>query len=118
MKKLLLVADDSKSVIDAVHLILDEEFDIISASTKESILALYDVGNIDVIFLDIDFYGNPDGWEILQQLRKKDNEIAIFLMTGNPVHKRNGLVSLADGFLEKPFDTESIRVLLNEKGLI
>jgi len=117
-KKRLLIADDNNSVIAAVRLILEGEFDIISASTKEYALAIFNERNIDLILLDIDFYGKPDGWEILEEVRKKDSEIVIFLMTGNLNHQKNELVKKVDGFFEKPFDVKLIRNLLKNKKLI
>ena len=118
MKKLLLVSDDSRAVINSIHMILDEELEIIDATNKEETLTLFDTDCPDVIFLDIDFYGEPDGWEILKEIRKKNESVVIFITTGNAGHMDNSLMNIADGFIEKPFDTKLIRALLKEKSLI
>lgn len=118
MKKLLLVSDDSIAVIKSIHMVLGEELEIIDATSKEETLTLFDAGCPDVIFLDIDYYGEPDGWEILKEIRKKNESVVIFITTGNAAHKDNPLMNIADGFFEKPFDFELIRVLLSEKGIL
>lgn len=117
MKKLLVIDDDEK-VREAVHVIFDRHFQVLDAPDKEEALRLFDSQKPDVILLDIEFNGMPEGWGILKEIRKKDREIPIYLMSGNGTYKEHVLVHQADGFLEKPFSPQKLKDILSEKGLL
>ena len=117
MKKLLVV-DDSEQIHEAVHLILDGKFEIFSASCRREALKLFDSQRPDCILLDIEFNSVPEGWEILKEIRKKDREVPIFIMSANGFYREHPLVSETNGFIEKPFSLEALTKILNGKEAI
>lgn len=117
MKKLLVIDDDEK-VREAVHVIFDRHFQVLDASDKEESLRIFNSHKPDVILLDIEFNGMPEGWEILKEIRKRDKQIPIYLMSGNGTYKEHVLVHRAEGFLEKPFSPQKLKDIFREKGLL
>ena len=117
MKKLLVI-DDSKEVHEAVRLILADKFEISDASCKEEALNLFESQKPDVVLLDIEFNTIPEGWEILKEIRQRDMEVPVYLMSANGFYRENPLVSETEGFIEKPFSLEALTRILNGKGAV
>ena len=117
MKKLLVV-DDTEQVHEAVHLILDGKFEIFSASCRREALSLFNLQEPDVILLDIEFNAVPEGWEILKEIRQKDRDVPIFIMSANGFYREHPLVSETNGFIEKPFSLEAFTKVLNGKEAV
>lgn len=80
------------------------------------------VENYDLVVLDLNL-PNIDGIEILEKIRKENNEIKILVLSarGSVAHKVKGLDLGANDYLSKPFDFEElearIRSLLRRKFL-
>ena len=116
--KRLLVIDDSEQVREAVHLILDGKFEISDASCRAEALNIFKLQRPDYILLDIEFGAVPEGWEILKEIRQKDREVPIFLMSANGFYQEHPLVSETNGFIEKPFSLEAFTKVLNGKEAV
>lgn len=117
MKKLLVVDDDER-IIESVHLVLDKSFQVMDASCKEEALHAFLSQKPDAILLDIEFHGIPEGWEILREIRTRDKNVIIFLMSANGSYKDHSLVCETDGFFQKPFSPQELKDILRKKGMM
>lgn len=114
MKKVLMVIDDDKRVRDSVYYEFEKVFKVIGASCKEEALAYYDSFRPNVILLDIEFYGFPDGWEILKEIKEKDKKVCVILMSADSAHRNNVKANEVTAFFEKPFDIDRLKNVLKE----
>lgn len=117
MKKLLVIDDDER-ITESVHLVLDKSFQVMDASCKEEAVHAFTSWKPDVILLDIEFHGIPDGWKILQEIRSRDKNVIIFLMSANGSYMEHSLACQADGFFYKPFSPQELKDILRKIGMM
>ncbi len=117
-KKVLLVIDDDSSVRAATHLAFEADFDVVSASDEREALKVFDSVRPDVIFLDIMFYAVPKGWDILKQIRERDQKVLILITTSLRLNKTEVLEKGADGYFQKPFDHSEVCEFLAARGFL
>ena len=117
-KKRLLVVDDEPRVIEATQLAFENDFEVISAANEKEALTLFDSKHPDVVFLDIEFYGLPKGWDILRQIRERNSRVVILVTTGLPVNDSDVRLKQADGFFPKPFNRDQVWKFLVAKGVL
>lgn len=81
----------------------------VARSGKEALSHVRDSGPVDLILLDV---GLPDmdGFEVLAELRKTDQETPIIMLTarGDVPSRVRGLDLGADDYLPKPFDFDEL----------
>src|SRR5688572_22004067 len=110
----ILVIDDD----DSVRLLLEkrlsnEGYDVRTANCGRAALALLETSVFDAALLDIQL---PDmtGIEILEEMRRRDPEIAAVMMTGHP-QLESAIQALRLGaydYLSKPLDWEPLLHLI------
>lgn len=104
MKKILIV-DDDKGILDALHLILESEgyFVKTATSSKETFQSINSF-QPDVILLDVLLSGE-DGRDICKKIKKtrKLASTSVLMMSAHLSAKDSSLDMGADGFLSKPF---------------
>jgi sigma-B regulation protein RsbU (phosphoserine phosphatase) len=110
----ILVIDDEAGMLRAVERILSPEHDVTSASTPAEGLTLVHSTNPDLVICDI---GMPrmDGFEVMQRLKQTHPELDVILMTGmsDPdTHMVRAIRERAFYFIEKPFNREVMRTLV------
>ena len=102
--RILIVEDEAKTLGYLKKGLTEAGFIVDTASRGEDGLSLANSKEYDLLILDVMLPG-LDGWNILAELRKKDNQTpAIFLTARDSVDDRvKGLKLGADDYLIKPF---------------
>jgi len=120
---LILVVDDDREILKMVGRILElEGYDVITAASGSSALAIFEERRPDLIILDLMLPG-LDGFQILRLIRKH-SEVPIIVLTGRRevVVLRDAVVLGADDYVRKPFHTAEllarIRAKLRRAGLV
>ncbi|MBQ7838306.1 MAG: response regulator transcription factor [Clostridia bacterium] len=126
--KRVLIAEDEAAIREFVVINLRRAgYEVLEAEDGERALELYDFygGDIDVAVLDV-MMPNVDGLEVCKQLRTRNNNIGIIMLTAKTqeMDKITGLMMGADDYVTKPFSpTELVarvdaiyrRVAMNSK---
>jgi DNA-binding NtrC family response regulator len=114
MAKHLLVIDDDPAVRRSLALALEGEgLRVTPAATAAEGLALYAKDTPDIVVLDL-FLPDRHGLEVLKALRAADAEAAVVVVTASD-DVRDGVEAMKLGALEylvKPYDLETLRVLI------
>ena len=118
MRKKLLVVDDHEGVRSATRRVFERDFEILEAGDESEALRLYEAAAPDVVLLDIDLHGMPQGWDILTRIRKLGRKTVVLLVTGLALADRHPLAGQADGVFGKPYDINLVRSFLAEKGML
>jgi len=111
-KSRILVIDDEKDIREALQRILEYEgYQFVGAATGQEGLALAEREGPDLVLLDVKMPG-MDGIEVLERLRNMSEALPIVMISahGTPSTAVDALRRGALDFLEKPFETERLRV--------
>ncbi len=105
--KRVLIAEDEAAIREFVVINLRRAgYEVLEAEDGERALELYDFygGDIDVAVLDV-MMPNVDGLEVCKQLRTRNNNIGIIMLTAKTqeMDKITGLMMGADDYVTKPF---------------
>lgn len=105
--KRVLIAEDEAAIREFVVINLRRAgYEVLEAEGGERALELYDFygGDIDVAVLDV-MMPNVDGLEVCKQLRTRNNNIGIIMLTAKTqeMDKITGLMMGADDYVTKPF---------------
>lgn len=104
MKKILIV-DDDKGILEALHLILESEGYFVKTATsgKETFRSLNSF-QPDLILLDVLLSGE-DGRTICKKIKKTKalSKTPVLMMSAHLSAKESSIDMGADGFLAKPF---------------
>ena len=110
MKRLcILVVDDEPGVRRLLKRCLEPEgYDVIPAADGYSALALMEKYQPDMVILDIVMPG-LDGFEVLESIGQR-SDIPIIMLTGKQeaTIACDALISGADDYLRKPFNTSEL----------
>jgi DNA-binding NtrC family response regulator len=86
--KLLLVDDDEPFLEDAVA-VLSRDFECVAVADPLNVVKACDVEDPDVVLLDLDFGGEPLGFELLPSIKDKNPYLPVVMWTEtNDVHAR------------------------------
>lgn len=122
----ILVVDDEAQICSTLLKYLSlEGYSVVSAADADEALSIYKDRNPQIIFTDIRMPGKS-GLELLEEIRKKDNDTEIIVMTGHGDMDSaiRALKLRASDFIVKPIDFEvilltieraSARIALREK---
>lgn len=114
--KVVLVIDDEKHIYTCLETFFRDEIFIWESDGKNGIKAaklLKDL--IKVIFVDYDMPG-INGLDTIKELRKKLENVPIIMISGNSEIETSALKAGADEFIEKPFEFNSIKKILERYG--
>ncbi|MBP8626890.1 MAG: UDP-3-O-[3-hydroxymyristoyl] N-acetylglucosamine deacetylase [Syntrophorhabdaceae bacterium] len=109
MKKLLII-DDERNILDILSSMLEDEgFTVFKATDGRMGLSIFDKENPEIVLLDV-WMPEMDGIEILREIKKKNNDSIVIIISGH------GTISTAVeavkmgafDFLEKPLTIEKI----------
>ncbi|AGL03010.1 response regulator [Desulfoscipio gibsoniae] len=81
MKRFLIIDDDEGMCWALKKALEHENRDILTATSGSDGLALFDAYQIDLILLDIKMQ-DTNGLDVLQQIRQKNLEVPVLIMTG------------------------------------
>lgn len=101
----ILVVDDDPHIRELVELFLVQEgFDVLSASNGREALRLLDRTRADLAVLDV-MMPQMDGWELCRELREQyDMPLLMLTAKGETPHKLKGFRLGADDYMVKPFE--------------
>ncbi len=113
-RQTILVVDDETSIRDSFSLILQDDYDLLTAASGEAALKKLVDNKVDLIFLDIRMPG-IDGIETLKRIKEIDDLVEVVMVTAvNDVQKAGEAVKIgANNYLLKPFDIEHILEITN-----
>ena len=106
----ILVVDDEKSIRNTVKAFLVREgHDVTTAADAEQALEAVDSGAFDVVVSDI-VLPRVNGVTLLAELRKRDADLQVVMMTGEPTVETatEALRSGAFDYLPKPVSNEAL----------
>lgn len=99
-------AEDSRRLRECLQYIekkTDNKFDITEYSSGERLIGMYEPGQSDIIFFDIDMEG-MNGMETARQVRSIDNSVIIVFITNMAQYVLNGYEVDALDFIIKPVE--------------
>jgi DNA-binding response OmpR family regulator len=111
----VVVVDDSKKERqELVRIVEAAGFHASQAESGREALEILKRERVDLIATEL-FMGDIDGWELLEQTKKKYPQTHVIVTTGSVSDHGERLLRSrrADGYLVKPIDAEDTRVLLN-----
>ncbi len=114
VRKVMIVDDDDNfrdTLQDALEL---NDFSPFGVAAADEALAQLEMGSFDAVVSDIRMPG-ADGFELLKRIKKTYPKLPVILITAylsDEDIKKTLPKSGADGFLEKPFDVDSLVKLL------
>ena len=118
MKPRLLIVDDDAAITQQLFWTLIDEYEVIAASDLQSALRRTMIYAPDVAILDLHLpplTDSPDvGMQILDYLKAHvpESKVLVISSEGNAETQRTCLQHGADGFLDKPFETEQLLSML------
>ena len=114
MKKLLII-DDEAGLRSLLESIFNDEYSVYLAEDGETAIEIVKNTNIDLAILDMRLK-NVDGLKVLQEIRKHDNEVRVFILTAYiDTKKSDELFQLGiEEILQKPFDIFELKRKVNE----
>ncbi|MBU1809168.1 MAG: sigma-54 dependent transcriptional regulator [Candidatus Omnitrophica bacterium] len=117
MKKILIVDDDKDLCFNLSSILKEEGHEVIVAYDGKQVLKAIDKNAPDLILLDIKLPG-MDGVELLQEVKRKGNNLPIIMLTANSDVKSavKAMKLGAYDYITKPFDDEEL-VLIIKKAL-
>ena len=108
-KHSILIVDDEPGMLDSLSILLEEDFNILTASNGKGGLSVFeDNPSISMILLDMDM-PVMNGLEMLIRIRET-SDIKVVIMTGRSTHE--WAMKCADlnvqGYIEKPLKIEAM----------
>ncbi len=121
MKARILVADDDEAIRDALKLILEDDYDVVSVDRGQKAVEQVKKQVFDLIFLDI-VMPEMDGIETLKRIKAHDKNIDVIMISAvdRAQEATDSIKYGAYDYITKPFDHEIIlnrleKVLLKRK---
>jgi DNA-binding NtrC family response regulator len=120
----VLVVDDDREICDFMETFLAKDgVEVKTVSDPESAADEVKIGGYHLVVLDL-MMPKLDGVEVLSRIRKVDSDVAVVIFTGYP-SLDTAVQSMkldAVDYLQKPFDPEEFREVVNrvmrKKGLL
>ncbi len=121
----VLVVDDDRDVCTNLEHLLGARFGITVKSMTDpcETLAVLREGTYHIVILDLVMPG-LNGMDLLDQIRRYDDDIAVVVVTGYPTVETavQSLKQSVSDYIQKPFDTEqlflAIETILRQKNLL
>jgi DNA-binding NtrC family response regulator len=116
----ILIVDDNSSVLIALEMLLQNDFDtVLTLKNPNSLISVIEQNNIDVVLLDMNFTaginsGN-EGLFWLKQIQKIDSAISVVMITayGDIELAVTAVKQGAFDFILKPWDNNKLKTTLN-----
>lgn len=114
-KPTILIADDESRLRISLSLLLEKDFNILTAANGKEVLSHLNNSSISLILLDI-VMPVMNGLESLQIIRSADKFIKIIIMTGKSTHEwaKKCADLNVQGYVEKPFHTNDLLAKIKE----
>ena len=112
VRQRLLIVDDDESVVAALTALLEDIYDVHSATTGRAAVQKF-AETPDLVLLDIQL---PDtsGIELLKQFKAYDESVPVVMISGMGTFEQvvEAMKSGAESFLQKPFDYDTLQLTL------
>jgi DNA-binding NtrC family response regulator len=111
----LLLVDDDRDFLDDVVVVLSRDFDCVAVAEPDEVLKAIDTEGPDVVLLDLDFHGDPVGFEILPTIKEANPYLPVIMWTEtNDVQARLQAQELgAFYYVHKAARSGDIRVVID-----
>ena len=120
----VLVVDDDKAICEYMETFLAKDgFEVKTLSDPSSAPEEVKTGGYHLVVLDL-MMPKLDGLQVLERIRKVDNDVAVVIFTGYPSLETavQSMKMDAVDYLKKPFNPEEFRVVVDrvmrKKGLL
>lgn len=110
MKKTILVVDDNEALVDALDILLTEDYEVITATDAYQALEVLNGTEPSLIFLDM-FMPGYNGLQLLREIRQMKLASRVVIITAAEAYLLGDEIQNlgVDGFLHKPFDVQDIQ---------
>jgi DNA-binding NtrC family response regulator len=112
VRQRLLIVDDDESVVAALTALLEDTYDVHSATTGRAAVQKF-AETPDLVLLDIQL---PDtsGIELLKQFKAYDESVPVVMISGMGTFGQvvEAMKNGAESFLQKPFDYDTLQLTL------
>jgi DNA-binding response OmpR family regulator len=106
--KRVLVVDDDPDIRELLFTALEDEgFEVVPAGNGQEALTIIETFRPDVIVLDL-MMPVMDGWQFAAELRKRDEDIPIILLSAARDLRTHAKALSAAEIIEKPFDLSEL----------
>jgi CheY-like chemotaxis protein len=111
----LLIVDDNQLIIDLIHRLLDERYEIDHSTRPSQALGKIRRTRYDLILIDL-MLPEMDGLELFRAIKQTRPDQRVILTTGYDSDPRVGqaLEEGALNWIQKPFKFEALEQMLNE----
>ncbi|MCJ7500112.1 response regulator [bacterium] len=108
-KKVILVVDDNEALVDALEILLSEDYEVIPATNAYRALEVLNFMVPDLIFLDM-FMPGYNGIQLLREIRQMKLASRVVIITAAEAYLLGDEIQKlgVDGFLRKPFNVQDI----------
>ena len=109
MRPVILAVDDDEGLLESLHLVLDDRYEVLDARDGLAALAVLTSREVDLVLLDI-LQDGIDGITILEELRALDKHVPVVVVSGigaaavATTAMRLGAVD----YVTKPFDEDHL----------
>lgn len=109
-KKYILIVDDNEALLDALEVLLGDDFDVIPAGDAYQALQVLSRIEPALIFLDC-FMPGFNGFQLLREIKQMGLSSRVVIITAAQRDLVGDEIDVlgADGILSKPFDAREIR---------
>ncbi|MBI3592103.1 MAG: response regulator [Nitrospirae bacterium] len=108
-KRKILVVDDEPTIIQSIHLLLEDKYELLAASSGKSAVECVKTVDIDIVILDYMLPGET-GLDILRMIKSTKPSIPVILITayGDEEVAINALRFGAKDYIKKPFNFQDM----------
>jgi DNA-binding response OmpR family regulator len=114
-KAKILVIDDSEELLDVFKLIIKKpDWDVIVKASADDLVSFVQQNKIDLLILDV-LLKDSNGRTVCKELKsnKLTDYFPVILMSASPEYLIDFRACDADGFIEKPFDINTVLNKIN-----
>jgi DNA-binding NtrC family response regulator len=113
-RRRVLIVDDEPGIRESLRLTLRDDYDLLLAETGEEALRVAQSSRPDVVLLDIVMPG-MDGLAALERLKAFDPCLPVIMVTATRTIKTavTAIKLGAYDYIQKPFEIEDLRIILN-----
>ncbi len=108
MEKILIV-DDEKNICDSLRFALEDNYEVFTTQNPHEVMDILNNNDINVVLLDLKI-GKVDGITVLQEIKKKLNNVQVIVITAYGSIK-SSIKAMKEGafhYITKPVDMEEL----------
>lgn len=116
--KTVLVVDDDLGPREAIRMILQDKYNVLTCDNPQEVLSIISSEQIDVVMLDIKM-PKIDGIKLLKEMKAVNPRVEVVLITAYPT-MQSAIEAMQYGaydYVIKPFDKEKIEQVVR-RGII